>query len=1063
MKKIIVLLTLMMLGFGTAQAQNNTPLHGWHSYCGGEFNNAIGGPVPFIAAVSYPAEMMADYAGTSITKVAIFSDTLYNAVGGRYTCSVYVGGQANLGGLLVVSDTLDVPQSLNDWAEFDLSTPVSVTGDAAIWIVWKCIQQLTAWPMGVCEGNDPSGNGNWLWNMATSQLEPSLYGDWTVKTYFNWDGPQPQPQDVYIAGNHNGTGKVWKNNSMVYSISDTISVNLNAMEVAADGQVMSAGYVFDTATEFAQGRVWINDSLVFATGDSTIITSLALDGNDWMAGGWRPNEWETIMGLVWQNGQQLYAFNDSILHNQVDAIAIDTATGDIYSAGCSSDSLTLCATVWKNDTMLWREDVSSSIIDMVYDSNDLYAIGNFFLEGIISPALWQNDSVIFSIDCLEDDAYFNALSVYNGSVYVAGWHNDSLVVWQDGEPLYGHVFTNGGDLTALAVNESGVYYGGVIDGIATVWKDGEMLYEVGECESISDLVVKPAPPLPEYTITVESANPEWGSVAGSGTFTEGSETTIYAIPALGCEFLGWNDNITDNPRTVTVTQDSTFVASFGRIEYTINVVSDHPAWGSVTGGGTYYYGDTIVISATANMGFEFLDWGDGNTDNPRTVVVYNDRTYTARFGILQCLIKTDVTPEGAGSVNGGGTYNYGETIHLTAHSNPGYIFDMWEDGNITNPRTVFVEGNATYTAVFSPLQYEITTEADPAEGGTVTGGGTFNYGSTVTLTATANPNYTFICWHDGIVRNPREETVTGNANYRALFHLNGTPQYTITVLANDPTLGTVSGSGTYPQGTTIEISATPLEHSYFRSWNDGNTDNPRTIVVTQDMTFTAFFETEQQYSITVVSGNPLLGTVYGSGTYPANTTVSIGAMANSGCHFTGWQDGNMDNPRTIVVTGNATYTASFAQTPVQTYTITAQYVESQGYVLGAGEYVAGSTARLVAIANDGYVFLAWGDGTTDNPKDIVVDHDITIASFFNGTGIGENGMANVVLYPNPANDKLSIEGLEKTCEVRIYNAYGLHVKTATVGSQAEIAISDLAPGIYLIQFDGGHPMKFVKR
>ena len=276
-------------------------------------------------------------------------------------------------------------------------------------------------------------------------------------------------------------------------------------------------------------------------------------------------------------------------------------------------------------------------------------------------------------------------------------------------------------------------------------------------------------------------------------------------------------------------------------QFTITVESDHPAWGSVTGGGTYYYGDTIQISATANLGFAFLGWDDGVESNPRAVIVTEDQTFIAKFDIRQCVISTSVSPEGSGFVNGGGTYNYGEIIHLVAHSNTGYIFDKWADGEIANPRNVFVENDASFTALFTPLQYEITTISDPEEGGRVYGGGMYDYGWTATLTATPNENYIFLCWSDGIVSNPRNVTVTGNATYKALFHQNGTPQYTVTVLSNDANLGIVSGSGTYPEGVTIEISATPISGAVFTGWDDGNTDNPRSVHVTGNLTFTAIF------------------------------------------------------------------------------------------------------------------------------------------------------------------------------------------------------------------------------
>ena len=66
----------------------------------------------------------------------------------------------------------------------------------------------------------------------------------------------------------------------------------------------------------------------------------------------------------------------------------------------------------------------------------------------------------------------------------------------------------------------------------------------------------------------------------------------------------------------------------------------------------------------------------------------------------QYTIATNVTPEGAGTVSGGGTYPIGTTVTLTATANQGYTFSHWQDNNTNNPRTITVTGNATYTAHF---------------------------------------------------------------------------------------------------------------------------------------------------------------------------------------------------------------------------------------------------------------------------------------------------------------------------------------------------------------------------
>lgn len=66
----------------------------------------------------------------------------------------------------------------------------------------------------------------------------------------------------------------------------------------------------------------------------------------------------------------------------------------------------------------------------------------------------------------------------------------------------------------------------------------------------------------EYTVTVNSNNETWGAVTGNGTYTSGATATLAAVPATNCFFVKWNDEVTDNPRTITVTEDITYTAYF---------------------------------------------------------------------------------------------------------------------------------------------------------------------------------------------------------------------------------------------------------------------------------------------------------------------------------------------------------------------------------------------------------------------------------------------------------------------------------------------------------------------
>ena len=74
------------------------------------------------------------------------------------------------------------------------------------------------------------------------------------------------------------------------------------------------------------------------------------------------------------------------------------------------------------------------------------------------------------------------------------------------------------------------------------------------------------------------------------------------------------------------------------------------------------------------------------------------------------------------------------------------------------------------------------------------------------------------------------------------FSLSGcNKEYTLTVNPNNPEWGTTKGSGVYTSGTTVEISATPKPGYFFIKWNDDVTDSVRTVKVTGDATYTAYF------------------------------------------------------------------------------------------------------------------------------------------------------------------------------------------------------------------------------
>ena len=146
-------------------------------------------------------------------------------------------------------------------------------------------------------------------------------------------------------------------------------------------------------------------------------------------------------------------------------------------------------------------------------------------------------------------------------------------------------------------------------------------------------------------------------------------------------------------------------------------------------------------------------------------------------------------------------------------------------------------------------------------------------------------------------------------------------KYTITLLVNDQTMGTVSGAGTYDGGSDVEISATPKGDHVFVQWNDGNVENPRAFKLTSDTTFTAFFkslsdttpETPTFYTLTLYVNDSTMGSVSGGGEYEEGSTVEISAKANEGYLFVQWSDEDTNPTRSIVMSQDTELTAIFKE------------------------------------------------------------------------------------------------------------------------------------------------------
>ena len=263
------------------------------------------------------------------------------------------------------------------------------------------------------------------------------------------------------------------------------------------------------------------------------------------------------------------------------------------------------------------------------------------------------------------------------------------------------------------------------------------------------------------------------------------------------------------------------------------------------------------------------DYGGGKTiaftyDNNGNLLT---REVETRFTIT-----VNADPAAGGTVTGGGTYDKDSQATVGAAANAGYRFVNWTEGGTevsASAEYIFaVTGDRTLIANFSqnPQQYAITVNADPAAGGTVTGGGTYDKDSQATVGAAANAGYRFVNWTEGGTEVSTTAayafTVTADRILAANFIENRT--YSLIVEVGSATYGSVTGSGIdcpgdctedYDEGTEVQLTAAAAAGSRFIRWEGAltGTTNPGSITMNTDKQVIGYFAGKPTVTTTAAS------------------------------------------------------------------------------------------------------------------------------------------------------------------------------------------------------------------
>ena len=307
------------------------------------------------------------------------------------------------------------------------------------------------------------------------------------------------------------------------------------------------------------------------------------------------------------------------------------------------------------------------------------------------------------------------------------------------------------------------------------------------------------------------------------------------------------------------------------------------------------------------------------TDGTDTV----SRAYSLSIaGGVPATYKVDLlaSPAVGGSVTGDGRFKNGSTVTIGATANAGYAFLNWtENATVysTSPNYSFkLKKDRSFVANFIET-YDITVGGVPAAGGTAAGAGTFNKGTSVTVTATPNAGYGFVSWSEAgaSVSSTPSYTFTASAsrNLAANFAL-----LRVITTASAPTYGgTTVGGGTFNDGTSVTVTATPSVNYAFDAWTEAgksvSTTASYTFVASKNRTLSAKFV--RTYVVTTRSLPSTGGKTSGGGTFKVGTNATVTATPNAGYKFVNWTVGGVEASTlatySFAVTGTKKLTANF--------------------------------------------------------------------------------------------------------------------------------------------------------
>ena len=626
----------------------------------------------------------------------------------------------------------------------------------------------------------------------------------------------------------------------------------------------------------------INGSIVGTNGDLTITANhFALTEEDGDALVMKPGD-NTAITL---NGHRL------TLANRVRLLCYNNESGH------TAQSAVKCHDMWVNNSWFdaWGK---KPIVDCTYGSvvNATIKTGSFKNNDVIQVEPNITKYVVW----VEPNDY-NAGST-NGDAYVA----------------------EGTSHTAIATPNSGYHFlrwsNGVTDNPYTfVVTQDTVLYALFEADEVINY----------YDITVVSADETMGTVSGGGTHLEQGQTvTITATPNEGYQFMYWttaDGQVQGAISQWTVTKDETLIAHF-RVAppadaYMLWVCGTQVTGSNsadILGDGVWSYDHATRTLSTMKMAtYNIENHGfieDWVTDADPLTVVFNhliDATCTTTDNVIRTAIVSTKGMTFTGSAYNGPSVtaknmyvaNFSDVFTVTGHITTWLYLQNTSDFGRNNFNKAILLAGKTPSLVVNGANLEVLSGVGESTGYKV---------SNKTDQAA---NLSLI---NAVVDG-------GSISAKSLYISDNSPKYEVNYLTPSlESLCAVGGFNNYFEGTHITLRAYPATGYRFVSWSDGNTDNPRLIIMpAHNVYLDPIVEVDDSQTpkgaIINASATEGQGSIadFTSGWYAEGTELTITAVAAEGYTFVQWSDGETANPYLLTVENgkNISITAVFREGP----------------------------------------------------------------------------------------------------------------------------------------------------